>query len=298
MEYLDGINLEELIDREAPLPFERATLITAQICRALQAAHAADIIHRDLKPANVMLINRKDEEDFVKVLDFGISKDMEIDAVGPRRAGLTRPDVAVGTPIYMSPEQAAGMPADARTDVYAVGGLLYEMLTGCPPCAGDDIIAVLNKKATEDPRPVRTLRPDIPAPLERLITKALARSPTDRHASMTSLKDDVLACLAVLQGAPAPNRPRRDFRSGPTRLTPRLLTLRSRSRRVGVTAAVALGAVALTVALALHNSRTPDRTSLPTGDLVPSLAAGGRPPRRQSRQRRWRRRRRTPQAAR
>ena len=277
MEYLDGVSLEELLGREAPLPFERATLITAQICRALQAAHAADIVHRDLKPANVMLINRREEDDFVKVLDFGISKDMEIDAAGPRRAGLTRPDVAVGTPIYMSPEQATGMPADVRTDVYAVGGLLYEMLTGCPPCAGDDIIAVLNKKATEDPKPVRTLRPDIPAPLERLITKALARSPTDRHASMTTLKDDVLACLAVLQGAPTPARPRREFRSGPTRLTPRLLTLQKRSRRAAVIAAVALGAVALTVGLALRGARTSDRTSPSAENSVPAAAQGVTP---------------------
>ena len=154
MEYLDGTNLEELIDRNGPLPVERALLIAAQIARALEAAHAADVIHRDLKPANIMLVNRKAEEDFVKVLDFGISKDLDL-AAGDRRVALTRPDVAIGTPVYMSPEQAAGRPADALTDVYAVGGLLYEMLTGCPPCAGTDAMDVLHKKANEDPVAIR-----------------------------------------------------------------------------------------------------------------------------------------------
>ena len=181
MEFLDGTNLEELIDANGPLPVERALLITAQITRALEAAHAADVIHRDLKPANVMLVNRKGEDDFVKVLDFGISKDLDL-AQGEHGAALTRPDVAIGTPVYMAPEQAAGRPANALTDVYAVGGLLYEMLTGCPPCAGTDAIDVLHKKANEDPVAIATLRPDLPREVERLVTRALSRAPRDRHA--------------------------------------------------------------------------------------------------------------------
>ncbi len=203
MEYLDGFNLEELIDREGMLPVERAILIGAQICRALSAAHAVDVIHRDLKPANIMLVNRKEDEDFVKVLDFGISKTLDLDDGRPRRQGLTNPDVAVGTPVYMSPEQAAGMPADARTDVYAVGGLLYEMLTACPPCEGEDILAILNKKASEDPRPMRELRPGIPGELDALVMRALSRVPDQRQPSMEALKDDLVRCLANLKGAPS-----------------------------------------------------------------------------------------------
>jgi serine/threonine protein kinase len=202
MEYLDGTNLEELIDRNGPLAVERALLITAQIARALEAAHAADVIHRDLKPANVMLVNRKGDDDFVKVLDFGISKDLEL-ATGDRRVALTRPDVAIGTPVYMAPEQAAGKPANALTDVYGVGGLLYEMLTGAPPCAGTDAIDVLHKKAHEDPVPVRNLRPDLPLEAERLVTRALSRAPRDRHPSMSALKDEVLACLGLIDRASA-----------------------------------------------------------------------------------------------
>jgi serine/threonine protein kinase len=202
MEYLDGFNLEDLINREGMLPVERAVLIGAQICRALSAAHAVDVIHRDLKPANVMLVNRKEDEDFVKVLDFGISKTLDMDDGKPRR-GLTNPDVAVGTPVYMSPEQAAGMPADGRTDVYAVGGLMYEMLTACPPCEGEDILAILNKKASEDPRPPRALRPGIPAELDAVVMRALSRFADDRQPSMEVLKDDLVRCLAGLKGAPS-----------------------------------------------------------------------------------------------
>jgi serine/threonine protein kinase len=200
MEYLDGTNLEELIDGNGPLPVERALLIAAQIARALEAAHAADVIHRDLKPANIMLVNRKGEDDFVKVLDFGISKDLEL-AAGDRRVALTRPDVAIGTPVYMAPEQAAGRPANALTDVYAVGGLLYEMLTGCPPCAGTDAIDVLHKKAHEDPVAIGSLRPDLPPEVDRLVTRALARAPRDRHPSMAALKDGLMACLGVVDRA-------------------------------------------------------------------------------------------------
>jgi eukaryotic-like serine/threonine-protein kinase len=205
MEFLDGVDLEQLIARDGRLPVERALRIAGQIARAVQAAHAGEIIHRDLKPANVMLVSRKDEEDFVKVLDFGISRNMDLEQSGEGyKRGLTRPDVAVGTPVYMSPEQAAGVRADALTDVYAVGGLLYEMLTATPPCEGDDVLTVLNKKATQDPEPIGKLRPELPADVQRLVTRALSRSPKDRQPTMTALKDEILACLVASHGAPLP----------------------------------------------------------------------------------------------
>jgi serine/threonine protein kinase len=202
MEYLEGQNLEELIARNGPLAVERALLVAAQIARALEAAHAAEVVHRDLKPANVMLVNRNDEDDFVKVLDFGISKDLDA-AVG---AALTRPDVAIGTPVYMAPEQAAGKAADALTDVYALGGLLYEMLTAVPPCAGDDAMEVLQRKASEDPRPIGEVRPELPRDVQKLVMRALARTPGDRHWSMTAFKEQILACLTSVGGAPSPVR--------------------------------------------------------------------------------------------
>jgi serine/threonine protein kinase len=259
MEYLDGVDLEQLIHREGRLPLERALIIAGQLCRALQAAHASEIIHRDLKPANIMLINRKDDDDFVKVLDFGISRNMDLedssDGATGRRPGLTRPDMAVGTPVYMSPEQAAGMRADALTDVYAVGGLLYEMLTATPPCQGDDVITVLNKKATEDPTPIGKLRPDLPADVQKIVMRALSRAPKDRQASMTVLKEDVLRCLSTVKGAGSPAgaelrrtpsqepEPRQDAR--PRRSTQRLVTLRARSWAV----AAAVGGLVAVMAL-------------------------------------------------
>ena len=237
MEYLDGVSLEALVGRERTLAAPRAIAIAAQICRALQAAHAADIVHRDLKPANVMLINHREEDDFVKVLDFGISKHLDMQANGPRRAGLTRPDVAVGTPIYMSPEQAAGISADARADIYAVGGLLYEMLSGVPPCDGDDVIAVLSRKATEDPLPLRQRRPEVPPRLEGVVMRALARDPADRQPSMAVLKDELVSCLSAMHATvPAPEAVRRSQAGS----TARTRVLRPRPWML-VAAAVALG---------------------------------------------------------
>jgi serine/threonine-protein kinase len=291
MEYLDGVDLEQLIQREGALPVDRALLITAQLCRALQAAHASEIIHRDLKPANVMLVNRKDDDDFVKVLDFGISRNMELEGGNePGRKGLTRPDVAVGTPVYMSPEQAAGMRADALTDVYAVGGLLYEMLTATPPCAGDDVLTVLNKKATEDPPAIGTVRPELPVDVQRLVMRALSRAPRDRQPSMAALKEDVLRCLAGGQEATAPVSPELRRPSGPRPnasvvmaepaeprrpVTERLVLFRAKPWMLGA-GAVALVALMALVSLVRRESR--EQAGAGEGDEVAIPAVAAAPP--------------------
>ncbi len=283
MEYLEGTNLEELIIRNGPLAVDRALLVAAQITRALEAAHTAEVIHRDLKPANVMLINRQDEEDFVKVLDFGISKDLD-PAVG---SSLTRPNVAIGTPVYMAPEQAAGKEANALTDVYGVGGLLYEMLTGAPPCAGEDAIEVLHRKAREDPPAIGSVRPSLPRDVQALVTRALARSPGDRQPSMGALKDQVLACLAAFEDAPAPMRV-----PGASSNTPRLAVSavetpgagiapprRTRMRsRLAIAAASALAGALVAVRLSRQGSPTPGAATaapvaaMPASPLSPPSA--------------------------
>ena len=158
----------------------------------------------------------------------------------------------MGTPEYMAPEQAAGRPADARTDVYAVGGLLYEMLTGHPPCEGGDAMAVLHKKANEDPPGIRSLRPELPRELERLVARALARAPADRHPSMEAIKDDVLARIAVLEetGAPALARPPERTAPLPPRASP------SRRRRLGpgaIAAGIGAGLALLVGLMALRD---------------------------------------------
>jgi hypothetical protein len=195
MEYLEGIELGELIYRETKLDVQRTLHIGAQICRALQAAHEVNVIHRDLKPENVLILTRNGQKDFVKVLDFGIAKsgtdDLEKSQNGGRR--LTHPGMTMGTPEYMAPEQAAGRPADPRSDVYAMGGLLYEMLSGKAPFEGANFMEILHKKASSMPAPLSGIRNDVPAPLEALIMKSLAKEPDDRPPSMEVLAQELTA---------------------------------------------------------------------------------------------------------
>jgi serine/threonine protein kinase len=190
MEYLEGIELGELIFKEGKLGLARALNIGGQICRALQAAHEVNVIHRDLKPENVLILSRDGQRDFVKVLDFGIAKsgtDDEKPADGKTPRRLTHPGMTMGTPEYMAPEQAAGRPADPRSDIYAAGGLMYEMLSGKPPYEGNNFMEILHKKATTQPAPLSTLREDVPPTLDALITRTLAKDPAARPQSMEEL---------------------------------------------------------------------------------------------------------------
>jgi len=200
MEYLEGIELGELIYREGKLDVRRTLHIGGQICRALQAAHDARVIHRDLKPENVLILTRDGQKDFVKVLDFGIAKSGEIDNLdnerdshGDIRRRLTHPGMTMGTPEYMAPEQAAGRPADPRSDIYAVGGLLYEMLSGKAPFEGANFMEILHKKATSMPVALSTLREDVPPALEALIMRSLAKEPDKRPQSMDEVARELSA---------------------------------------------------------------------------------------------------------
>ena len=194
MEFLEGVELGSVIEREGALEVARALRIAQQICRALSAAHAAGIIHRDLKPENIFLTIRDGTADFVKVLDFGIAKTTEAEEARERK--LTSPGMAMGTPEYMAPEQAAGRPADARCDVYALGAILYEMLTGVPPYQGDNFMEILTKKATVDPVAPHHLRSTIPAAVSSLVVAAMARNPNDRPSTMEGFEYELTKCLA------------------------------------------------------------------------------------------------------
>ena len=185
MECLEGLDLIDAIDVAQRMPEDRAVYIAIQLCRALGAAHDAGIIHRDLKPENVFLIRRNDTEDFVKVLDFGIAKV----ANGPKR--LTRAGEVLGTPHYMSPEQCEGDGVDHRTDIYALGVLLYEMVTGHVPHDADTMMGILTKQMYEDPIPPKVRVPQVSEGLEQLIMRCLEKKPEQRYQTMQSIEADL-----------------------------------------------------------------------------------------------------------
>ncbi len=194
LEYLEGVELADLVEREGPLPLGRAVHVLAQVCDALGAAHEKGIVHRDLKPENVFLIRRGDDPDFVKVLDFGISK-----ITGDESAGkLTSTGAAMGTPYYMSPEQARGAGGvDARTDIYAMGVMFFNLLTARYPFEGSSLPMLVVQICHDPPPPLRELRPDAPAPIEAVIAKMLAKDPDERFASCREVKAAILPFRSV-----------------------------------------------------------------------------------------------------
>jgi serine/threonine protein kinase len=194
MEFIDGVSLDAVIKRDGQLSIERALTIAGQICRALEAAHRAGIIHRDLKPSNVMLVRSQDQEELVKVLDFGVAKFLHDTGDG---ANLTLTDATVGTPKYMAPEQIrGGGKVDFRADIYALGAILYTMLAGGRmPIEGATVDEIWQRKLTRDPRPLHEYRSDLPPDLEELVLACLSRDAEQRPPSSEDLKKQLLAHL-------------------------------------------------------------------------------------------------------
>jgi serine/threonine-protein kinase len=191
MEYLEGRSLADLIVAEAPLAPARALELAAQIADALAASHAHGIIHRDLKPENVFLVKRRKDPEFVKVLGFGLAKLLHKDGAAPHQTGA---GTVKGTPFYMAPEQCEGaLEVDERADVYALGVVLFEMLTGKLPFGGDSDGEVLMKQMTMPAPAVRSLAPGVPTALDAIVHRALAKAPADRFPSMAALGEALLA---------------------------------------------------------------------------------------------------------
>jgi serine/threonine protein kinase len=192
MEYLEGRDLSQILREEGPLEPLRAAAIGRQVADTLAVAHAAGIVHRDIKPGNIMITPGGG----VKVLDFGIARTSDA-------MSLTQTASVLGTAPYMSPEQAMGQPADARSDIYSLGCVLYEMLTGKPPFMGEVAAAVLHQHVRVAPKAPRVVNPNVPPALDALVLEMLAKAPQDRPQTGAEVRDR----LAALETATDPTRP-------------------------------------------------------------------------------------------
>jgi serine/threonine protein kinase len=192
MELLEGVELREKITRQHHLGYEETFLITFQTCMALQAAHSKGIIHRDLKPDNIWLVSAEDGLEQVKVLDFGIAKLL---TGAEDNHQLTQQGTIIGTPYYMSPEQCRGEELDARSDIYSLGVIVYEMLTGRVPFKATTPVAVALKHNSEPPPPLHNLRADIPPSIEGVVLRALGKRRRDRQSSALELAQEFQLAL-------------------------------------------------------------------------------------------------------
>ena len=195
MEFLEGESLAECLARETKLSEQRILKVISQAASALAAAHAKGIVHRDIKPENLFLLKRKDQ-DFVKVVDFGISKSLRASGEEEEQPRLTQTGMVLGTPLYMSPEQARGDDElDARVDIYALGVIMYEAATGRVPFIGNNYLSVISQVLNETPKPVRDLRPELSEEFEAIVSKAMAKSKDERYSSANELLNDLSALL-------------------------------------------------------------------------------------------------------
>jgi serine/threonine-protein kinase len=305
MEMLIGEDLSETIRRDAPLPWSRVKPMALQICRALGAAHDKGIIHRDMKPENCFRIERSGNADFIKVLDFGIAKvtSEDPDGTGGR---LTSTGMIFGTPTYMSPEQAQGSKVDLRSDIYAVGVILYELLTGKVPFSADNFMGILTKHMFDDPPAPSAVAPEanIDPEVEAVVLKALQKERAYRYASM---QEFAAAILAVGTGAEPPTvipeaRPRPVSGGQPTEFLGRprtgpvlapaaptgevtLAEPPAAPRRRGLGVALLLGAVVLgggVTALVMAGGDTPapqaPAVAAPASEPVPKASPEPTPP--------------------
>ncbi|HEV8216882.1 MAG TPA: serine/threonine protein kinase [Gemmatimonadaceae bacterium] len=292
MEYVDGESLSTILAREGALEPRRAIEIARQIADGLHAAHELGIVHRDLKPGNVIVARTRSGKEVPKVVDFGIAKAL---SETPQDA-LTRSGLVIGTPEYMSPEQLLGDPVDARADIYSLGCIVYQMLTGSAAFAGDTREQMIRRRLHESPPHVRDVDPNLPGRLDTLIVHMLARSPDDRLASAAEVRDQLDPALALGGWDPrvitAPSASRTpasgiDESTQPTQPIPR----QRMAARGLVTGAIVVVALAI-AGVALFNQQkgqqqpttvtkpTADTTHAPTSPAtaapVESLPAAGR----------------------
>jgi serine/threonine-protein kinase len=274
-EFIAGDNLKQVVERHGPLPVERALELAMQIARGLAFAHANGYVHRDVKPQNVLL----NGDGQAKVTDFGIARSLDV------KHGVTQTGTVLGTSDYIAPEQAQGRPVDEHTDVYSLGIVLYELLTGEVPFTGDNFVAVAMRHINEPPPSVRAKRPDVPPRVDAAVQKALAKDPSDRFTTMTDFGRELEACLDELRSGEsgaqtmvipprpavaAPSAPRRRASAkaaGGRPLWPWLLLL-----------VLGLACAALAYALVRHSGGSGNAGHSGTGTTVALSGVGDYPP--------------------
>src|SRR5262249_21840423 len=193
MEYLPGLSLDELVTRHGPLPAARAVHFLRQLCGALREAHGAGLVHRDIKPSNIIACNPGGVHDVVELVDFGLVRPPDVE--GKR---LTQEGLILGTPEFMSPEQARGQPTlDGRSDLYSLGAVAYFLLTGRSPFAGKSVLETLLARLHDPPAPLTDHCPDLPADLQAVVLRCLAKDPVQRFAGAEDLERALAQCAGV-----------------------------------------------------------------------------------------------------
>ncbi|HZO96529.1 MAG TPA: protein kinase [Gaiellaceae bacterium] len=256
-EYVAGESLKQLVQREGPLPLDRAVELGIQVARGLAFAHEHGYVHRDVKPQNVLL--NGDGE--AKVTDFGIARPLDVER------GMTQTGAVLGTSDYIAPEQAQGRRVGEHTDVYSLGVVLYELLTGAVPFTGDNFVAVAMKHINEPAPRVSERRPDAPARLDAAVARALEKRPEDRFATMAAFAAELEACLAELRG----------LTGEATVVLPRPRRAPRRRRRTPVAALVLAAGLAVAVAalaVALLRDGGPSPGSAGGGGEAPVALSG------------------------
>lgn len=249
MPFIEGETLRDRLTRETQLPVDEAVEMASQIADALTYAHSRGVVHRDVKPENILLA-----AGHAIVADFGIAR--AVAAVGDAR--LTETGLAIGTAAYMSPEQASGGHVDGRSDIYSLGCVLYEMLTGAPPFTGPTAQAILARQAHDPVPPLRTVRPSVPEALERTVSRALAKTPPDRFATAAGFAEALAAAGETQRASPS---------AGAERMSARQL-----HRRTLVVAAILLGVIGLGVAGLVRSGRLADGRDVTPPGAIRSVA--------------------------
>jgi len=289
MEYVDGVTLRDIVHNDGPMPPRRALEVIADACQALNFSHQNGIIHRDVKPANIMI----SKAGAVKVMDFGIAR-----AIADSGTSVTQTSAVIGTAQYLSPEQARGETVDARSDVYSLGCVLYEVLTGEPPFVGDSPVAVAYQHVREDPTPPSQKNPALPPELDAVVLKALAKNPENRYQTAAEMRADLVRVhngetpdapkvLTAADRSSMLNRPSAASQGEHTTQIPRQAVVR-RSDRGGASigrwmvlvAVLAVLTVVVTVAINLfgggpRNLQVPDVRGQASADAIAALQNKG-----------------------